>query len=93
MISLKTINYVYLGKLLIMAKKQPENHGKKWTNDDVKKLEELAKGNTPTGIIGLKLGRTLDSIRGKANQENISLQPTNKPPYDRKVSNAKKDKK
>lgn len=72
--------------------KTPENHGKKWTGEDVKELKELAKGNTPTGVMTIKLGRTEDAIRSKANELNISLQPTNKSPYDRKVSNAKKDK-
>lgn len=73
--------------------KTPTNHNKKWTNEDVSKLKELAKGNTPTGIIGLKMGRTEDSIRSKAQSENISLKPTNKSPYDRKYSNRLKGKK
>ena len=68
----------------------PKNQNKKWTSSDVKKLKELAEENTPTGIIGLKLGRTENSIRAKAQQNNVSLKPTNKPPYDRGVSNAKK---
>jgi len=42
------------------------------------------KENTPTRVIGLKLGRTPDSIYTKASQENISLKPTNQSPYDRK---------
>lgn len=73
--------------------KTPTNHGKNWTDEEIKKLQDLANGNTPTGLIGLKLGRTEDSVRGKARKEDISLQPTNKPPYDRKASNAKKGKK
>jgi hypothetical protein len=61
--------------------KQPPNHGKAWTATQVKQLEALAKGNTPTRIIGLKLGRTEDSIYAKASDENISLAPTNQRPY------------
>ncbi|MDV3557478.1 hypothetical protein CMU76_17250 [Elizabethkingia anophelis] len=76
-----------------MAKKKPENHGKQWTDDEIEKLKKLADGNTPTGIIGLKLGRTADSITSKASQQGISLQPTNQSPYDRNVSNEKKGKK
>lgn len=64
--------------------------GKKWTKDEVKQLEELAKGNTPTGIIALKMGRTQNAIHAKAHNENISLKPTNKSPYDRNYSNSKK---
>ena len=73
--------------------KKPENHGKHWTKQDVKQLKDLTKGNTPTGLIAYQLGRTEDSIRTKASEENISLKPTNQSPYDRKVANAKKAKK
>lgn len=76
-----------------MTDKQLKNHGKTWTSEDLQKLKDLANGNTPTGIIGLKLGRSVDSIRNRANQENISLQPTNRTPYDRNVSNKKKGRK
>jgi hypothetical protein len=63
-----------------MAKK-PSNHGKTWTSQDVNKLEKLAKENTPTRVIGLKMGRTEDSIQSKASNEGISLKPTNQSPY------------
>jgi len=71
----------------------PKNHGKQWTKPEVKHLKELSKGNTPTGLIAYELGRTEDSIRNKASEENISLKPTNQSPYDRKVANEKKAKK
>jgi len=71
----------------------PKNHGKKWTPIEIKELKELSKGNTPTGLIAHKLGRTEDAVEAKASEKNISLKPTNKSPYDRKVSNAKKAKK
>jgi hypothetical protein len=61
--------------------KPPPNHGKQWTKQDVKALEKLADGNTPTRVIGLKLGRTEDSVRSKASEEDISLKPTNQSPY------------
>lgn len=72
---------------------EPKNHGKQWTPTDIKELKELAKSNTPTGLIAHKLGRTEDAIAAKASEKNISLKPTNQSPYDRKVSNAKKTKK
>jgi len=72
-----------------MAKK-PANQGKQWTKSDVSSLKKLSKGNTPTGLIAHKLGRSESSVYCKASQENISLKPTNQSPYDRKVSNKKK---
>lgn len=64
--------------------KPPANHGKQWSKDDVKALNQLAKENTPTRVIGLKLGRTEDAVRGKASDANISLKPTNQSPYNRR---------
>lgn len=66
------------------------NQGKSWTQKDIDTLYKLATGNTPTGIIALKLGRTEASIRAKASELKISLKPVNQSPYDRSVSNAKK---
>lgn len=62
---------------------QPKNHGKPWTADDLKQLEKLAEQNTPTRVMGLKLGRTEDAVRSKAGEENISLKPVNQSPYNR----------
>jgi hypothetical protein len=59
----------------------PKNHGKPWTQPQVTQLQNLAKGNTPTRVIGIKLGRTEDSITSKASEEGISLKPTNQSPY------------
>jgi hypothetical protein len=66
--------------------KTPSNHGKTWTKPQVNKLRELAKYNTPTGLIAYKLQRTPDAIRSKASDKNISLKPTNKSPYNRRKS-------
>ena len=60
---------------------EPKNHGKPWTDADVQKLRELAKGNTPTRVIGIKDGRTPDAVQQKASSEQISLKPTNQRPY------------
>ncbi|WP_298016710.1 hypothetical protein [uncultured Castellaniella sp.] len=61
--------------------KSTRNSGKRWTSDDVKALKSLAKENTPTRVIGLKLGRTEDAIYAKASDEGVSLKPTNQSPY------------
>jgi hypothetical protein len=64
--------------------KYNRNSGKQWTPKEVKELKELAKGNTPTRVIGLKLGRTVGAISSKAGEKNISLKPTNQSPYNRR---------
>ena len=61
--------------------KYNRNSGKSWTKSDVSQLRTLSRENTPTRVIGLKLGRTEDAVRTKAASENISLKPTNQSPY------------
>lgn len=63
--------------------KTPANHGKQWTPGDVAQLKQLAKENTPTRVMGLKLQRTPDAVAQKASAESISLKPTNQSPYNR----------
>lgn len=69
----------YKTKGVIM--KTPPNNNKKWTSQQVVQLKSLAKGNTPTGLMGLKMGRSESSISSKASTLRISLKPTNKSPY------------
>lgn len=64
--------------------KYNRNSGRKWTNAEVRELERLAKKNTPTRVIGLKLGRTEGAVYTKASQEDINLKPTNQSPYGKK---------
>lgn len=61
--------------------KSTRNTGKAWTKADVSALRKLARDNTPTRVIGLKLGRTEDAVRTKASDKDISLKPTNRSPY------------
>ncbi|MDO8282712.1 MAG: hypothetical protein Q7U10_08870 [Thermodesulfovibrionia bacterium] len=61
--------------------KSTRNNGKAWTETDVKQLKQLAKENTPTRVIGLKIGRTPGAVQTKASEEKISLKPTNQSPY------------
>lgn len=60
------------------------NKNKSWSTGDVRELRRLARENTPTRVIGLKLGRTEISVRGKAQREGISLRPANRSPYTRR---------
>ena len=60
------------------------NSGKHWTAAEVATLRKLANQNTPTRVIGLKLGRTEAAVRAKASEEGISLEPHNRPPYNRR---------
>lgn len=59
------------------------NSGKQWTGQEEKKLTQLAKQNTPTRVIGLKLGRPAGGIKAKAQELKVSLRPPNRSPYNR----------
>jgi hypothetical protein len=61
--------------------KYTRNTGKPWSKNEVSKLDDLAKHNTPTRVIGLKLGRTENAVYNKASDEGIPLKPTNQSPY------------
>ena len=61
--------------------KSTRNTGKQWTGSDVKELRQMAKENTPTRVMGLKLGRTPAAVQSKASEKGISLKPTNQSPY------------
>jgi hypothetical protein len=63
--------------------KSTRNNGQPWSRDDLKELKLLVKQNTPTRVIGLKLGRTEAAIRGKASNQGLSLMPPNRSPYGR----------
>jgi CopG antitoxin of type II toxin-antitoxin system len=49
------------------------NTGKRWTTTQVRQLRQLASQNTPTRVIGLKLGRTENAVRTKASEKGVSL--------------------
>jgi hypothetical protein len=63
--------------------KYNRNTGKPWMRGETERLSRLAAENTPTRVIGLKLGRTEAAVRSKASGEGISLKPTNQSPYNR----------
>ncbi len=60
------------------------NAGRPWTSAQQRQLRDLARGNTPTGVMSLKLGRSKDAVRSKASELGVSLKPTNKSPYNRR---------
>lgn len=64
--------------------KSTRNTGKPWTPTEITAVQKLAAANTPTRVIGLKLGRSEDAVRTRASQEGISLKPTNQSPYNRR---------
>ncbi|MGN6461050.1 MAG: hypothetical protein ACTHLY_07555 [Pseudolabrys sp.] len=70
--------------------KYKRNLNKPWSAGDVRTLRSLARQNTPTRVIGLKLGRTEISVRGKAQREGISLRPANRSPYTRRTTRARR---
>jgi hypothetical protein len=59
-----------------------------WSSDEVKELRQLVRQNTPTRVIGLKLGRSVHSVQGKAQREGISLKPVNRSPHTRRAKPA-----
>jgi hypothetical protein len=60
--------------------KYKRNLREPWDQSDIQALKQLLRENTPTRVIGLKLGRTETAIRGKAQREGISLRPINRSP-------------
>jgi hypothetical protein len=63
---------------------ETEEVGAKWTTLDEAQLRSLARGNTPTRVMGLKLERSETSVRSKAQELNVSPKPTNQSPYNRR---------
>ena len=61
-----------------------------WSSADLRKLRQLAEGNTPTGVMSVKLQRPIGAIRSKAQREGISLKPVNRSPYNRRTKSAKR---
>jgi pectin methylesterase-like acyl-CoA thioesterase len=66
-----------------MMTKTSKNSGKPWSAVEVKSVGAVAKENTPTRVIGLKLGRSEGAVYNKASEHGISLKPTNQSPYER----------
>lgn len=64
--------------------RQRKNHDERWTTGDERALKQFAGGDTPTGLIAWKLGRTEDAVYGHGSELEVSLKPTNKPPYNRR---------
>lgn len=60
------------------------NAGKPWTPEDETRLRELVAENTPTRVIGLKLGRTAAAVYSHASKLGVSLKPTNQSPFSRR---------
>lgn len=63
--------------------KSTQNSGKTWMVREIAQMRRLAEGNTPTRVIGLKLGRTASAVYRKASEKGISLKPANQSPYNR----------
>jgi len=63
--------------------KSTRNTGHAWSRSDVSQLKGLARGNTPTRVIGLKLGRTETAVWTRASAIGVPLKPTNQSPYNR----------
>jgi hypothetical protein len=60
--------------------KSTRHHDEVWRATEVRQLKGLIRENTPTRVIGLKLGRTDAAIRDKARNLGLSLMPINRSP-------------
>ena len=60
--------------------KSTRHHAEAWSAANLKELKELIKTNTPTRVIGVKLGRTEAALRDKVAELGLSLKPTNQSP-------------
>ena len=58
-----------------------KNAGKHWSSTDTAQLRKEVKGNTPTRVMALHLGRTPEAVQQKANDLGLSTKPTNQSPY------------
>jgi hypothetical protein len=61
--------------------KSTRNSGKAWTSQAKQQVRQLAAQNTPTRVIGLKLGRTPAAVYKQAAKQHTSLEPHNQRPY------------
>jgi hypothetical protein len=61
--------------------KSTRNSGKPWTSQAKQQVRQLAAQNTPTRVIGLKLGRTPAAVYSQAAKQHTSLNPPNQRPY------------
>lgn len=61
--------------------KLPKNNRKPWSDSEKVTLKRLAAQNTPTRVIGLKMGRTPSAVASQAARQRVSLKPTNQSPY------------
>jgi hypothetical protein len=60
-----------------------------WSDREIAELKKLARQNTPTRVIALKIGRTESSVRQKARGEGVLLKPWNQSPYGRVARRSK----
>ena len=65
--------------------KYKQRSGQPWSGDELNQLKSLARHNTPTGVLSLKLRRPPAAIRSNAQREGISLKPVNQSPYNRRA--------
>lgn len=64
--------------------KQPPNHHKPWSRQDIALVRDLAAQNTPTGLIAYRAGRSKGAVYNAASEHGIPLKPTNQSPYNRR---------
>jgi len=77
-VSLKRVNTGNSQSTSLKTKSESStNTGKRWTVTQLRQLRQLASQNTPTRVIGLKLGRSENAVRTKASEKGVSLKSKN----------------
>jgi hypothetical protein len=73
--------------------KYVRNTGKHWGQPQVSQLRQMAIQNTPTRVIGLKLGRPVAGVYAKAAEKNIAETdesvPVQQEPTDKRMNRGK----
>lgn len=60
-----------------------ENTRKAWSNSVEVALKKFTEQKTPTGVIGLRFGRSGDEARNQAREFGVSLKPMNQSSYNK----------
>jgi len=55
--------------------------GKRWSPREVATLRKLIESNSPTRVIGMRLGRKQGAIYNKASRLGVSVNPIYQSPY------------
>ena len=59
---------------------QPRKHRQRWTQNDVRRMREMARSNKPLHVIAVRIGRSQDAVRAKAAEAGLVCEQNAPPP-------------